>query len=174
MPTLIEIKAHSRNADTVRQILRKNNADFKGIDRQIDTYFNVPHGRLKLREGNIENHLIHYFRKNQSGPKKSEVLLYKSTPDSGLKAVLENSVGVLTVVDKKREIYFIDNVKFHIDCVRGLGNFIEIEAIDTDGSISVAELLRQCEFYIDLFGVQESDLVEDSYSDMILRKQPEP
>lgn len=174
MPTLIEIKARSRNANTVRDILRKKNADFKGIDRQVDTYFRVPHGRLKLREGNIENHLIHYFRKNQSGPKKSEVLLYKSTPGSGLKAILETSVGVLTVVDKEREIYFIDNVKFHIDRVQGLGNFIEIEAIDKDGSIPEADLLRQCEFYIDLFGVKKSDLLEDSYSDMILRKQPEP
>jgi adenylate cyclase class IV len=37
-------------------------------------------------------------------------------------------------VDKKREIYFINNVKFHIDTVDGAGSFIEIEAIDNDGS----------------------------------------
>ena len=33
-------------------------------------------------------------------------------------------------MDKKREIYFIHNVKFHIDNVKNLGTFIEIEAID--------------------------------------------
>jgi predicted adenylyl cyclase CyaB len=72
-------------------------------------------------------------------------------------------------VDKKREIHFIDNVKFHIDIVDGLGNFIEIEAIDMDGSISEAKLLEQCQFYIKLFGVEEEDLLENSYSDMLLR-----
>jgi len=40
---------------------------FQGLDHQIDTYFNVQKGRLKLREGNIENSLINYDRKNVSG-----------------------------------------------------------------------------------------------------------
>lgn len=166
MPTLIEIKARCAQPEKIRRILEEHNADFKGVDHQIDTYFKVAHGRLKLREGNIENHLIHYFRSNQAGPKKSEVLLYKTTPDSSLKTILETSVGVLTVVDKQREIRFIGNVKFHIDVVKGLGDFIEIEAIDTDGSISEAELLVQCQYYIDLFGIEEGDLLESSYSDM--------
>jgi len=168
MPTLIEIKARCSDPTKIRQILETKNADFKGIDYQIDTYFKVPHGRLKLREGNIENHLIHYFRSNQTGPKKSEVLLYKSQPESGLKTVLATAIGVLTVVDKQREIRFIDNVKFHIDVVEGLGNFVEIEAIDTDGSISETELLKQCQHYIDLFGIEDEDLLENSYSDMLL------
>jgi len=170
MPTLIEIKARCQDPSEIRQILEKNNAKLKGIDHQVDTYFKVKKGRLKLREGNIENHLIHYFRGNQAGPKKSEVLLYKSTPDSSLKSILATSIGVLTVVDKKREIRFIDNVKFHIDVVEGLGNFIEIEAIDMDGSISEAKLLEQCQFYIRLFGVKDEDLLENSYSDMLLTK----
>ena len=170
MPTLIEIKARCEDPRKIRQVLEKNKAEFKGIDHQVDTYFKVKEGRLKLREGNIENHLIHYFRGNQAGPKKSEVLLYKSTPDSSLKNILATSIGVLTVVDKKREIRFIDNVKFHIDVVEGLGNFIEIEAIDMDGSISEVKLLEQCQFYIRLFGVKDEDLLENSYSDMLLAK----
>ena len=170
MPTLIEIKARCEDPTEIRRILEEKNARLEGIDHQIDTYFKVDHGRLKLREGNIENHLIHYFRGNQAGPKKSEVLLYKSTPDSSLKSILETSIGVLTVVDKKREIRFIDNVKFHIDIVEGLGNFIEIEAIDMDGSIPEAKLLEQCQFYIKLFGVKNVDLMENSYSDMLLAK----
>jgi len=32
----------------VREILKSRNADFKGADHQIDTYFNVSQGRLKL------------------------------------------------------------------------------------------------------------------------------
>lgn len=61
----IEIKAKSNNQDAIREILKSKNADVKGIDHQIDTYFNVNFGRLKLREGNIENHLIHYQREDK-------------------------------------------------------------------------------------------------------------
>ena len=75
------------------------------------------------------------------------------------------------VVDKEREIYFIDNVKIHIDTVQGLeGSFVEIEAIDEDGTIGEAKLLEQCKYYLSLFGLSKSQLVEGSYSDLLLKQ----
>ena len=66
MPFLnVEIKAGCRNAEFIRNYLQANNAELKGTDEQTDTYFEVPNGRLKLREGNIENNLIFYERENQ-------------------------------------------------------------------------------------------------------------
>ena len=168
MPTIIEIKARCVHPEKIKTILATNNAVFKGIDHQVDTYFQVPIGRLKLREGNIENHLIQYHRPNQAGPKKSTVSLYKTTPDASLKIVLTNALGIKTVVDKKRAIYFIDNIKFHVDEVQQLGTFVEIEAISEDGSIPESQLLAQCEKYIQLFGISDTDLIDVSYSDMLL------
>lgn len=165
----IEIKAKSLELDRIRDILKSKNADFKGIDHQVDTYFKVNSGRLKLREGNIENHLIYYEREDKSGPKKSLVVLYKYNPDQKLKEVLTRSLGVLAVVNKLREIYFIDNVKFHLDNVKGLGYFVEIEAIDEDGSIGSEKLHEQCKHYLKLLNVSKEDLLENSYSDLILR-----
>jgi predicted adenylyl cyclase CyaB len=124
-----------------------------------------------LREGDIENALIFYERENKSGPKKSKILLYKSSPNSTLKEILENALGILAIVDKKREIYFIDNVKFHLDDVEGLGSFMEIEAIDEDGSIGEEKLLEQCQFYLDLFNISVEDFISCSYSDLILEKK---
>lgn len=166
----IEIKAKSNNQDKIREILKSKNADFKGIDRQIDTYFKINNGRLKLREGKIENHLIHYQRENKEGPKQSNVTLFKSDPKSSLKEILTKALGVLIIVDKQREIYFIDNVKFHIDIVENLGTFIEIEAIDNDGRIGKDKLLEQCQFFLDLFKISQEDLISVSYSDLLLQK----
>jgi predicted adenylyl cyclase CyaB len=131
----VEIKARCSNQDKIRDILRQHKAEFKGVDHQIDTYFKARNGRLKLREGNIENFLVFYQREDKLGPKQSDIILYKTDPESTLKSMLIASIGVLAVVDKQREIYFIDNIKFHVDQVKGLGQFIEIEAIDKDGSI---------------------------------------
>jgi predicted adenylyl cyclase CyaB len=166
----IEIKAACSDHEKIRDILRSRNADFKGTDHQSDTYFRANNGRLKLREGNIENSLIYYQRENTSGPKQSNIILFRSDPASTLKSVLLASLGVLVVVDKTREIYFIDNVKFHIDTVLDLGTFMEIEAIDTDGSIGREKLLEQCNEYLNVFGISESDLVSISYSDLLLEK----
>ncbi|MHC4154622.1 MAG: class IV adenylate cyclase [Planctomycetota bacterium] len=167
----IEIKARCANPDRVRAILRGRKAEHKGIDRQTDTYFKAAHGRLKLRQGDIENGLIYYERADEEGPKRSEVSLYPVENGSGLKEVLTAALGILTVVSKRREIYFIENVKFHIDTVEGLGEFVEIEAIDTRGRMERDVLLRQCREYMKLFGIAETDLVEGSYSDMVARRE---
>ncbi|MEM6722631.1 MAG: class IV adenylate cyclase [Bacteroidota bacterium] len=166
----IEIKAQCPDPDQIRQILLAHQADFRGVDHQIDTYFKVANGRLKLREGNIENHLIHYERSDQAGPKASHVSLFKTEPDSSLKTLLTKALGILVVVDKQRGIYFIDNVKFHIDQVQDLGVFVEIEAIDADGTIGQDRLLEQCHHYINLLGIDETQLLQRSYSDLLIEK----
>ena len=84
----IEIKAKSNNQDMIREILKSKNSDFKGIDHQIDTYFKVNFGRLKLREGQIENYLIYYDRENKEGPKQSNVTLFKSDPESSFPSAI--------------------------------------------------------------------------------------
>jgi adenylate cyclase class IV len=58
----IEIKARCNDLDKIRSILKTKNALFKGVDNQVDTYFNSKIGRLKLREGNIESNLIYYLK----------------------------------------------------------------------------------------------------------------
>jgi len=164
----IEIKARCKDLERIRKILVVKKADFKGMDHQIDTYFNVNSGRLKLREGNIENNLIHYQRSDQSGPKQSDIVLYKSAKENGLKDILNKSLGIKVVVDKMREIYFIENVKFHIDKVQNLGDFIEIEVIDERGVLKESDMLMTCQHYMKLFSIKEKDLISNSYSDMIL------
>lgn len=166
----IEIKARSKNQDKIREILIAKNADFKGTDHQIDTYFNVNVGRLKLREWTIENKLIHYQRENKEWPKQSDITLYKSEPNSSLKETLTKALGILVVVDKKREIYFIDNVKFHVDTVENLWTFVEIEATDETKPATKEQLLAQCNYYLSLFGISENDLISVSYSDLLLKK----
>lgn len=167
-PLNIEIKAHCPDPQAIRAILQASNAAFRGTDQQIDTYFRVNRGRLKLREGQIENYLVYYEREDQAGPKQSDVMLLPSTPGPSLKEILTKSLGVLVVVEKQREIYFIDNVKFHIDRVKSLGSFVEIEAIDVDGSLGKDKLLAQCQEFLKLFEIAPENLVAVSYSDLLL------
>ena len=164
---IMEIKARCSDSDRVRQYLKTSGARFVGEDHQIDTYFGVSEGRLKLREGSIENALIYYVRPDQAGPKKSDVRLYKTAENSGLKAILLSFLNVMVIVDKRREIWFIDNVKFHIDQVEGLGSFVEIEAISEDGTTPEETLNEQCDHHLRGIGIRKEDLLTSSYSDML-------
>lgn len=165
--TNIEIKARCSDLSRIREILQRQGAEVRGVDRQTDTYFPCSGGRLKLREGNIENALIYYRRPNQPGPKQAAVSLCRVHPDPALRQVLSEALGVRVQVVKRREIFFLDNVKIHLDQVDPLGSFVEIEAIDADGTIGREKLLEQCRHYMDKLGIAQADLIDRSYSDML-------
>lgn len=174
MPLNIEIKARCEEHGRIRRLLEARGARFVGEDHQVDTYFHVAHGRLKLREGTIEHALIQYDRADAQGPKASHVLLYTPQPGGALKALLAQALGVRVVVDKRREIFFIDNVKFHLDRVEHLGAFVEIEAIDADGTLGEDHLRAQCDHYLALFDLPAGALVSGSYSDLLGAPPPTP
>jgi adenylate cyclase, class 2 len=165
-----EFKAGVEHWEEQEAIIRRRATQYAGEDHQVDTYFNVAHGRLKLRQGTIENALIQYQRTNTADAKESKVILYQHTPDNSLKEALVAALGIKVVVDKKRKIYFIDNVKFHFDYVEELGHFVEVEAIDIDGSVGIEPLKEQCKFYAELLKIQPQQMIAQSYSDLLLAK----
>ena len=165
-----EFKAKVDNIEEYENKLLKLNPIFKGTDHQIDTYFNVSKGRLKLREGNIENSLINYDRENINDSKQSDIILYQHEPNVALKNILIRQLGVKITVDKQRKIYFIDNVKFHFDLVDSLGTFIEVEAIDSKEEFTIGQLKEQCDKYFNYFGLDKLQLVDKSYSDLVEKK----
>ncbi|RYY68052.1 MAG: CYTH domain-containing protein [Chitinophagaceae bacterium] len=169
---IVEFKARIPHAAPAEESLLTLKPFFKGEDRQTDTYFNVSKGRLKLREGNIEHALIWYERPDDAGSKLSNVLLYKHKPDPSLKEVLTSANGIKVIVEKRRRIYFLDNVKFHFDDVAGLGVFMEVEAIDDTGELGLQKIQEQCDYYASFFNIQPNQFMSESYSDMLLKNKP--
>jgi predicted adenylyl cyclase CyaB len=87
---------------------------------------------------------------------------------NSVRAILACVLEVLAGVDKRREIYFVGKVKIHLDRVRGLGKFVEVEAISRTGE--VRKIRAQARKFQELFAIANSDIVPVSYSDMVLRK----
>ena len=165
-----EFKAHLRDAAHVRATLKRLRARFVGTDHQVDTYFQIPAGRLKIRAGRIENSLIFYRRTNSARARRSTVEMMLLPRRNSVRAILAGALGVLAVVDKRREIYFVGNVKIHLDRVRGLGTFVEVEAMTRSGDIG--KVRAQAAKFQELFAISPADIVPQSYSDLILAKRP--
>lgn len=163
----VEFKARVDDLNWYENKLLTLQPRFHGLDHQIDTYFNTRQGRLKLREGTIENALIHYDREDLAGSKSSKVILYAHQPDPALKTILTLHLGVKTIVDKRRKIYFIDHVKFHFDMVDRLGTFIEVEVIDKTGIQPQEALQSLCDYYFNFFELKPDQVMAQSYSDLL-------
>lgn len=163
-----EFKARLKNATHVRAMLKRSPARFLGADHQVDTYFCVPSGRLKIREGRIENSLIHYQRTDSAYARRSNVELMLLPRRNSVRAILAGALGVLAVVDKRREIYFVGNVKIHLDRVRGLGTFLEVEAMTRTGDVK--KVRDQASKFQKLFNIPADDIVPQSYSDLMMER----
>ena len=173
--TNIEIKAVLDDIGAAEKIA----ADVAGtgpseVLRQIDTYFRIPRGRLKLRQvtgTRSHSELISYTRPDQAGPKRSDYLISPVSDPAKLKDVLAAALGVSVTLDKQRTVYLSGNVRIHLDRVEGLGTFLEFEAVMPRGSPEAEgeELIRAL---MERFGVGPEHLLEGSYSDMIGKGVP--
>jgi adenylate cyclase class 2 len=163
-----EFKARLKDESRVRAALKQLRARYVGTDHQLDTYYRVPTGRLKVREGKIENALIFYQRSNTARPRRSSIELMLLPRRNSLRAILSEALRPRVVVDKRREIFFVGNVKIHLDRVRGLGKFVEVEAITRTGRLQRAR--SQARRIQKLFGIAPGDIVARSYSDMVFHK----
>lgn len=162
-----EFKARLSDEQHVRAVLKNLRARFVGTDHQVDTYFRVPEGRLKIREGRIENALIFYRRDDKPRARRAAIDMMLLPRRNSVRAILSNALGVLAAVEKRREIFFVGNVKIHLDRVRGLGKFLEVEAISRTGDSK--KIHAQARRFQKLFRIPTADIIPHSYSDLILR-----
>ena len=161
----VEFKARTAEPEQVLARLRQLGAHLQGVDAQSDVYYRSTQGRLKLRRGNIENSLIYYLRDDLPNAKRSDVNVADLPADRAIDEVLDAALDRDVVVSKQRHILWLDNVKFHVDQVAELGTFLEVEAIDRDGTLGEEHLLTQCDHYRQMLGVRDQDLEARSYND---------
>lgn len=149
MPRNIEIKARIDSVEAVLPRARAiAGAEPLTID-QDDTFFNVPRGRLKLRQfadGSAE--LIHYDRPDTGEAKASDYVRVPVPDPAALREALARGCGVRGRVRKRRLLLITGATRIHLDRVEGLGDFMELEVVLQDGQSDaegqlVAEQLMQ-------------------------------
>ncbi len=163
----LELKARCADLAAARDVVRRLGAAPGGLEIQVDTYFRVPRGRLKLRE--ITGRpavLIWYDRPNQEGVRPSGYYLVPVSDALTLKAALAAALGVRGEVHKRRDIYLWHNVRIHLDDVADLGTFLELEAVVSpadDEVISQARLEQLCR----ALAITTAEAEAPSYADLL-------
>jgi adenylate cyclase class 2 len=163
----IEIKARCTNHKIVEEVMQKMNFPFDGEENQTDTFFNVPNGRLKLREySNKEAVLIPYIRPDVKTPRNSDYVLLNVKEPNQTIDILEQMFGIRFVVEKVRKIYLYDNIRIHLDYIDDLGSFIELEGVVTNVS-QRQDTLQKIELLMELFEIKDNDIILNAYVDLL-------
>jgi adenylate cyclase, class 2 len=170
----VESKTRCADLDEVARLASSLGAQYEGRLEQVDTYFRVPHGRLKLREishfapdGQVSAsaELIRYERPDENGARVSS---YERTPIEDVescKVRLAAAHGVRGCVRKQRSLWILGSTRIHLDDVDDLGSFVELETV-SQGDPGVEERREHDRLSSDL-GLDPRATVVGSYIDLL-------
>ncbi len=167
MAVNVEIKAHARDVERLHALAAELANRAPEVVEQIDTFFCVPSGRLKLRElGPDRGELIHYHRRDQTGPARSAYSIVQTNEPAALRDCLAAALGVRGVVRKKRWIYHVGQTRIHVDDVSDLGSFLEVEVVlSPEQSVEDG---RQIFLRLkDDLDIRDEDLIQGAYIDLL-------
>ncbi|MDE0041438.1 MAG: class IV adenylate cyclase [Candidatus Poribacteria bacterium] len=168
----LEFKAEAASLELLRTNLRALEAECSGRLHQIDTYFDVPKGRLKLRE--VEDYggtLVYYERPDAAESRYSHYQLCDIANHTTFKQMMSDVLRVKVIVEKNRELWIYGNTRIHLDEVLNLGEFIELETVIRDQS--EAEAQTEHNYLKQKLHIAAADLIPVSYSDLLLGRNLE-
>lgn len=167
MPCNVEIKARIESVQALASRAAAMASAGPTEIEQDDTFFRCEAGRLKLRafpDGSGE--LIFYRRANERGPKESFYLCSATSTPDALRESLALAYGQAGRVRKHRTLYLAGRTRIHLDRVEGLGDFLELEVVLAEGE-AVEGGLKEAHALMQSLGIQQSQLVEAAYVDLL-------
>ena len=163
----IEVKARDTDPERSLAVCHELGAEDHGVLVQRDTYFKTTTGRLKLREEHEGATLVQYDRPDAARARLSSYRLVPVDDAEGLRTALEAALGTLVVVEKERHLFIHDGVRIHLDTVKDLGTFLELEGVAPPESDLEPET-RKVAALQEALGIEPEHILTDSYSDQLL------
>jgi predicted adenylyl cyclase CyaB len=132
MPQNLEVKIKCESFRDIQKILERIGAKFTSTLNQKDIYYKNSKGLLKLRIENGKQTLIQYKRNENSANRWSNYNLLEFGQENADR-FFRNVFEIETVVEKKRLLYMYKNTRVHLDKIRYLGNYLELETLVING-----------------------------------------
>lgn len=165
MPTNLEIKVPVQNLKKLINIVESHKGMKIYSSRQIDVYYKIPAGRLKIRNSSGEKSIIYYKRNEDGRERWSNFEVIKvNNPEEWIK-FFDKFLERLVVVDKHRTLYHLENTRIHFDRVKNLSNFVELE---TKVVTTRKAARKEFEKILKLLNLNPENQILNSYSDLIL------
>jgi len=163
----IEIKARLTDLAATRRLVAAAADRGPELLAQTDTFFQVPGARLKVREcSDRPAELIYYRRPDTPGPAESQWAKVAVPDAAALRELLAGALGVCGQVVKQRTLFFVGRTRVHLDEVRDLGDFLELEVVLEDGE-ELSSGIEEAHRLLRRFGIPDDALVPEAYVDLL-------
>ncbi|MDH3694851.1 MAG: class IV adenylate cyclase, partial [Gammaproteobacteria bacterium] len=109
--------------------------------------------------------LIYYAREDTPDPTGSTYQISPTNDPKGLCVLLRDALGSRGDIEKIRYLYMSGRTRIHVDSVKELGSFLELEVVLNEGekhSTGIAEANN----LMNLLSVKENQLIDCAYIDL--------
>ena len=165
MPKNLELKINVKSHQIFRKKLIEIGAEKIGILNQKDVYYKVQKGLLKLRIEDRKESLI-YYNRDEIGKNRWSNYDFLKIENEGGEKFLRKIFAIETIVEKTRELFLFENTRIHLDKVKSLGNYLELETLVLQ---SHAEAKKRFERIRDLLDLDISKQIKKSYRDLLIK-----
>lgn len=168
MPKNIEIKVPINNLKKILIRIKNLPAERIYSSQQIDVYFQNEKGRLKVRDSNGEKSVIFYDRIEDGRERWSKFYFIKINEPNEWVKFFDLFMERLITVKKHRTLFHYKNTRIHVDQIKNLGNFIELE---TKMNSSRKTAREEFDYLCKHLELATGEQIINSYSDMILNNE---
>lgn len=161
----LEMKVKVNSFKNLKQKLNSMRIGLDEILVQKDIYYKVKDGLLKLRIENNKSRLI-YYKRNEKLEKRWSEFEYLTFSDGNVEKFLARFLKTEVVVSKVRELYMYKNTRIHLDRVRLLGAFLELESKVTSG---LKDAEKRFNHLVNKLEINQSDQIRASYRDLLMK-----
>ena len=163
----LEIKVAVTDKETTLAAIKQLGAVFQYTMRQRDDYLSVGEHKQKLRAiDGSEFQLVTYRRIEAQGRKDSHYTIEKLSAQAA-EDLLKHRKSV-RVVSKTRNLWLYKHTRIHVDCVDGLGDFLELETVLSE--ISPEEGEREFNAVVAGLEIDAAHSIAASYADLAAAK----
>lgn len=166
LPQNLELKIKIDSIEFLIEKLKSINVKQDSILFQKDIYYKIPAGLLKLRIENKTKTLIYYNRDEHSKNRWSDFSLLKIEDDNA-EEFLSIIFKVEDIVEKERRLFWFNNTRIHLDEVKELGNFLELETLVIKGKADAEKRFNEI---VRLLNLDLSKQIRKSYKNLIAEK----
>jgi len=164
MPLNLELKVKLKSFTKIKKLLEGINAEFIKTLNQKDIYYKIKGGLLKLRIENGEQSIIKYLRDEKGNDRFSNYDFLRFGYGNAEK-FFDSVYKTEAIVQKKRLLFMYDNTRVHLDSVKGLGNFLELETLVLKGKNDAKKRFTYIKKMLELEDLPE---LKKSYCDLVI------
>jgi adenylate cyclase class 2 len=168
----IEIKTPLADAERIEARLMALGARKMWTRKQTDTFFSTASGSgwLKLRESEGRPpELISYERSTSDvGPRLSNFDVLVVNDAVAWKRLLGRVLPIECVVEKERTLWIYEHTRIHLDRVKGLGEFLELETV-LDGLLP-EDAREETARLMHVLSLDPAQFLSLPYKDLLKRK----